>query len=780
MSLNSRSSEDTLKQIVQAFQTPYSLETRLGTVANVVAEHAGFPCVCIFLTDYSGSLLRLGGTSNQVCGSQWDMAGRLYRELVSSGHRVEPAVIRCGDSAALAFPVLRKKRVQGILVINSGKNVPLPEQTVNFAQTVAGVLSDLLRFHRSQQLTRKRHETAEALLRISSQLGSCDTVEECLAGMTKAAAELTGSRGAVLRMKEKDAFPVNSFFTRALDWLNAIESPNDQRAARQVFTNGRAVLVNDISQMEGSEPGQGPIRENLLSVPFYEGEGLSGVLTVFDRTGDEFHQTLPYTREEREALLALLKTGSLALARVRDGVKVAEISRSLENRVRELSILHYISRVALATEETADVLRSLLAAITHIEGLGFDRAFLFLLDEDDKVLRGVMGLEVAGREGEGARVGLRTPFARIGESDMEELHRALDGSIRELAIPVDAGGGVLARTVIEKKTFRVRLPRDQELISTEVVEKMGGVNSFATVPLVSGEKVLGVIWVDNVHTSRPIKMDDCQLLVSAGAQAGLTVKRALRAQTMERMKGQLVDLQERLMQWEKMAVLGEMAATVTHEIRNPLVSIGGFTRRLRKMLPEEDEGVKYADIVIREVARLERTLEDVMSFTRGYASMEKEFISIEDLLGECADLFRENFRRKKVSLLQEIAEGIPPVHVDQRQLKQAIINILVNAGQAVSKGGEVVLGAVLPQDKDKTHVEISIADDGGGISPEHMDQVFQPFFSSKATGTGLGLTIAQRAVSGHNGEIRVDNRPGEGVTFTILLPLKGKDSEALR
>ena len=776
MSPINRSSEDTLKQIVRIFQSPYGLEDRLEAVADIVARHAGARCTCIFLADSSGSMLRSGGVSRPGCGFQRELAGRLYREVVSSEPCPDPVTVQCGDHSATAVPILRKSRVQGVLVIHprEGEEETLPEKTVQFVQTTAGVLSDLLRFHRSHQLIRKKHEMADSLLRISSQLGSCITEEECLAGITKAAAELTGSRGSVLRLKRGDALPVGSFFTRALDWIDVIDSPNDLDAANEVLRGGRSVIANDMNGSEGIETGQGPVRKNLLSVPFFQGDDLTGVITVFDRTGDEFRRTLPYTREERESVLALLRMGSLALARVRDGVKVGEISQSLENRVRELSILHYISRVALATEETGDVLRSLLAAITHIEGLGFDRAFLFLLDEDDAVLKGVMGLELASRAGDGVKVGLQMPFAGIGESDMEEKHRALDDSIRELRIPVDSKSGVLARTVIEKRTFRVRLPRDRELISMEVVEAMGGVNSFATVPLVSDEKVLGVIWVDNQHTSRPIKMDDCQLLVSAGAQAGLTVRRALRAQAIENMKGQLVDLQERLIQWEKMAVLGEMAATVAHEIRNPLVSIGGFTRRLRNMLPLEDDGVKYADIVIREVARLERTLEDVMSFTRGYVEIEKESISIEDLLGECADLFRENFRKKRVVLQQEIAEGIPPVHVDQRQLKQAIINILINAGQAVSEGGEVVLGAARPDDGELNHVKIWIADNGGGISPEDRDKVFQPFFSTKATGTGLGLTIAQRAISGHNGQIRVDNRPGEGVTFTMLLPLGEK------
>jgi signal transduction histidine kinase len=239
------------------------------------------------------------------------------------------------------------------------------------------------------------------------------------------------------------------------------------------------------------------------------------------------------------------------------------------------------------------------------------------------------------------------------------------------------------------------------------------------------------------------------------------------------LSGEMLDLQQRLTQWEKMAALGEMAASVAHDIRNPLVSIGGFARRLRKLLPDGTEGDKYTEVIIREVDRLERTLGDVLSFSRGYGSLELTTVALDKLFKDCAELFRENFKKKGVTIRRTIEPDLPGVEIDERQVRQAILNILFNAGEAVSEeDGEVSLEASLARDQGRDVLLITIKDNGPGIPPEELSQIFTPFYTTKGAGTGLGLAIAQRAVSGHGGEIRVDNRYGKGVTFSIQLPLE--------
>jgi signal transduction histidine kinase len=554
-----------------------------------------------------------------------------------------------------------------------------------------------------------------------------------------------------------DRLTVKAFFAGDLPGLSAIEIPNDLASAKKALETGRSVIVNHT----GFDPEQAerPVNRNMLCVPFGEDKGLRGVLTVFDRGRRRGY--LPYGRIERETIKALARLGITAVNQIGREHEVRKISRSLERRVRELTLLHRISRAVLDREEVTEVLRSLLEAVTSVRRFGFDRAFLFLLDPESNILNGLVGIEA-----------YEIP---AGESEEEGAapttgHRDLDELISGFSIPVKREGGVLPRTVLENRSFRIRLPRDQDLISKEVVTHLGGVDFFATVPLVSEGRVLGVIWVDNLHSGRPIGTENFQILVSAAAQAGLAVERSLQAEALSLLNSQLMDLQSRMIQWEKMAALGEMAASVAHDIRNPLVSIGGFTRRLRKMISDEEKGLRYVDIIIREVDRLERTLDNVMSYARSYGVIDRHPVSLYALLSECAEMFRENFRKKKVTLRREFNRDLPEVNVDEGQIKQAVLNVLFNAGEAAREDSEVRFSAQVQDAEPDSGVIISVSDDGHGIDPVNLDHIFLPFFTTKGTGTGLGLTIAQRAVTGHGGEIRVDNRHGEGVTFSIRLP----------
>ena len=235
----------------------------------------------------------------------------------------------------------------------------------------------------------------------------------------------------------------------------------------------------------------------------------------------------------------------------------------------------------------------------------------------------------------------------------------------------------------------------------------------------------------------------------------------------DRVLGLLVAGRNRMIQWEKMAALGEMAASVAHEIRNPLVSIGGFSRRLRRLIPGDTAGHRYAEIIAGEVDRLERTLRDVLAASRDYPSLEYAQTDINKVMRECVELFRDNFRKKAINIHEDLPREPFSVIIDAARIKQSVIN----AGQALQEGGRVAVSTAISEDDDG-YVEITISDTGGGIPPDVVRNIFNPFFTTKGTGTGLGLSVAQRAVLMHGGEIKVDNRPGEGITFTLSIPAR--------
>lgn len=668
--------------------------------------------------------------------------------------------------SAVTVPVLWKGRPVAVVVVGFTRQNYVGSRVVQDLKAVSDSLAPLLRGSLSRIYQNRKNELAGELIRVSENLSATGNVESCIAGIAKAAATLTGSTGSVLRLEENGNLKVKAFFAAMMDGTKSILTPNDLSFAEEALSSGRAVVNNQL-ELDHSDFGM-PIQRNVMCVPFANGSG-RGVLTLFDRESGE--GPAPFTRLEREITRALLRVGMMSLHHIGNESEVRKISRSLELRVRELTLLHQISRAVLDRSDVGDVLRSLLESMTNVVGFGFNRAFLFMYDEEKKILKGTIGVEAFPATGKDVE-------KQGGGSPLTPPHRSIDERISDLTIPVRSETGILSKAVLERRSFRIRMPKDQDLIGSDVIRHLGNVQAFAVAPLLSDDSVLGVIWVDNFRTMRPIRLEDFRLLVTAATQAALAIERSARVEALDLLNSQLHDLQNQLIQWEKMAALGEMAASVAHDIRNPLVSIGGFTRRLEKLLPDDNRGRKYAEIIIQEVDRLEWTLDNVMSYARSYGMIDRKPVKLYGLLSECAELFSENFKKKRITLRRQFGREIPEILIDERQIKQALINILFNAGESVSENSEVNISAHLQEFEGDSRVIIDVSDHGEGIDPKVLERIFQPFFTTKATGTGLGLTIAHRAVTGHGGEIRVDNRYGEGVTFSICLPaIQAADTE---
>jgi signal transduction histidine kinase len=749
------------EEVFKAFQGTFEPEAQLYRTSRILAREADADLFLFRIQAGDPNTFLLQGLAGDK--SLWPEGApveELLNRAMSLGTRLTWQCDKDSDSpfagshlsSAMVYPVTWHQRPVALIVAGFRSKDTVPQQFIRTMDALVPTLAALVRGVITRLYQTRKNEVAGELLRISEWLSASPDIDTCLSRITRAACDLTDSGGAILRTAVGGSLKVKSFFASDLSSCDSIDTPNDLASAEKAYLTGRSIIAKtqDLDHFFGT----GPVARSLMCIPFADNKGLSGVLTLFDRKRENV--PVHFGRLEREIVRALIRVGLMASYHIRKEYEVTKMSRSLEAKVRELTLLHKISRAVLDRKEVTGVLRFLLEAVTNVEGFGFDRAFLFLLDEEKMILLGHIGVEAF-------------PLEDAKETAARVRHTQLDKLIEGYAIEVRTDGGVVPRTVLEKRSFKVRLPGDRNLVNEEIVRYLGGVHAFATVPLVAEDRVLGVIWVDNLRTGRPIGHEDFQLLVSAAAQAGLAVERSFQAEALDVLNSKLIDLQNRMIQWEKMAALGEMAATVAHDIRNPLVSIGGFTRRLRKSLADDDRGVRYADIIIQEVDRLERTLDNVMSYSRSYGHMDRKPVALYGLLSECAELFKENFKKKKIYLQRRFDKNLPEIVLDERQIKQAVLNVLFNAGEAVGENSEVIFEARV--DDDQGMLVISITDSGGGIEEKDMNAIFTPFYTTKSAGTGLGLTIAHRAVTGHGGEIRVDNRCGEGVTFSINLPI---------
>ncbi len=237
-------------------------------------------------------------------------------------------------------------------------------------------------------------------------------------------------------------------------------------------------------------------------------------------------------------------------------------------------------------------------------------------------------------------------------------------------------------------------------------------------------------------------------------------------------------VQNKLIETTKFAALGRMTSDVAHEIRNPLVSIGGFARKCVNKTDPDSQVRRYANIIVDEVERLERILRDLLTFTRRPLREVRE-IKIRKLVERCLGMRGEEIAEKNIRTVCELADALPQIEGDEEQLEQVLLNLIGNAVQAMEPRGILTLRAY-PLEKDgQSLVGIDVQDNGPGIPEEIRDRIFNPFFTTKDEGTGLGLTVSRRIVEEHGGRIMVASELYKGSTFTIELPVHQNENRKI-
>jgi PAS domain S-box-containing protein len=551
------------------------------------------------------------------------------------------------------------------------------------------------------------------------------------------------------------------------------------------------------------------------------------------------------------------------------------VEKELIRKNQELSRLFFINSVVRSTLELDKLLQMVLTVVTMGDGLGFNRAILFLVDKAENQLKGKMGVGPASPE-EAKNIWLSMEGKSLG-AIIEEIEKGpvsmdthLDRLSQSLNIRLD-GDDILCRCVNEKRPFNIHNAKMEPSVSPYLIQMLGA-DSFGIVPLIARDKVIGLIWVDNLFTGRPIKDEDLQFLMGFSSHIASAIENARlfenvslarselknifesisdmvyftdHEQTIKRVNQAVIDkigkpeeeitgrkcyeifhgkdhpwdacphhksmetkrshvgeiedphlggtfvvsnspifdssgnfvgtvhisreitelrnLRERVIHAERMAALGELAARVAHEIRNPLISIGGFARRLEKKLSGDIQ--EYAKIIVNEVSRLENILKEILGFVKT-ARINKCRVDINELMNEIADFIVPTMDEKDNTILREFSDDTLIAVIDPDKIKEAIINIFTNAAHATEHG---TLTVRTWQENDEAVIEL--VDTGHGIKEEDLKNIFNPFFTTKSQGTGLGLAVTHNIVQEHNGKIKVDSTWGGGTAFRIYLPL---------
>ena len=516
-------------------------------------------------------------------------------------------------------------------------------------------------------------------------------------------------------------------------------------------------------------PAPSDDRPSLLVVPVPAAEGAAGAFLL---SWSRPPSAIPLDPRSGRILVMTL---SMIITNEALRSRTGTMTKEREKHLQELWTLQEMNNALRGTLQLNRILKMILAGATTEMGLGFNRAALFLLNERTGLLQGMMGVGPDSAEEAEQIWESLSRHSGLTLSRQIELHAGnqpreslFDARVKGMRVPVVPGGGTLSHCVTARTTERVEGPDHAPPPEVELSQRLS-MSVFAATPIISRDQVFGLMVVDNIFDGKPITDYDLRLLSMFSGQAGLAIANAKEHRAHRRAAEELSIARDQLLQTERLALLGEIAAGLAHEIRNPLVTIGGFARRLEKKLLPPDPNQRYAGIIAGEVHRLEEFLDEILLFGKDRQPI-KSPLQLNDIIRESVHLFSVNLSEAGITVRTDLSDHLPTVNADANQLKQVFVNLFSNALDAMPGGGELAVESSCDYGPP-TAATISVSDNGGGVEPEVLGNIFNPFYTTKSGGHGLGLALSQRIVTDHAGRLSVVNHPGRGLTFTITLPL---------
>jgi signal transduction histidine kinase len=329
------------------------------------------------------------------------------------------------------------------------------------------------------------------------------------------------------------------------------------------------------------------------------------------------------------------------------------------------------------------------------------------------------------------------------------------------------------------KEFRKTVSKDDivQLLDTEalaperrkmlkaVIKQMERLDSLLVIPSISESEyfkeptLLSLLCLGEKASFEPFSADDISFLESLADQATITIEYSIIMEELEKSR-------ERLVQSEKLAALGTMAAGVAHEIKNPLAALKLFTEVIPLKFDDPEYREKFAKLIPSELGRLRRIISDLDNFSKPESEIKAAPFSVKDVLESTIQLLEPQLKKSSVKVKPDFKET-PMVMGNNSKMMQVFMNIMLNATHAMEGGGVLTVESGM----ERGRVRISIADTGSGIPKEKIKDIFNPFFTTKETGTGLGLAITRRIIEEHKGVVDVESEMGKGTKFTISLPV---------
>jgi|LGVD01.1.fsa_nt_gb signal transduction histidine kinase len=687
----------------------------------------------------------------------------------AEGGSAEALAGRClvRDDQLLSVPLFDHLRLHGVLTLSLPSSFHSSHSFENFCQTIAIQMSGLLQHRQMAAGERRRMAQLALISALGSSLNKAVTVKELLEAASRIVHHHAEAACVVLRPIYGNTLLGDRTVRISKVW-RGLRTPLltlEEELAAQVVSDGKLVVKQrPFVAFEHSEL----LPAAVAAVPLVFQQHTWGVFTIFEQV-DASPLALASDQAAHGMLVLIAEQIAQAMERLAAVEKLADLSQEKATELQDISLLYRISRAMHSTLHLDELMHLVLSAATVENGAGFERAMLFMVNERSGFLQGMLGV---CRAEAGA---VLPPSKGLAAWEKPRVSKAVRSAQRrdpfcrlvcKQRLSLEQSGHPLVQTVLQE---RVVLVSDHERTAPSFAElkKMFSIGHCACAPLVGHGRVLGVLLVDSPGSRVEIAPERRRFLELFTSQAAQAMENSLLMQRLEESHRHLRETQEQMIQGEKMAALGETAASVTHELRNPLVSVGGYANRLAGLLPAESEASEYSQIIVREVRRMEEMLGNILDFSKKQMLCLVD-CRLEEILEEVLTLESEPLQRASIVLQKEILEGLPPIQGDEQKLRQVMLNLVANARQSMAPGGVLTVRAYASLLRGEPAVALEVEDTGGGIEPSVMRNIFNPFFTTRQDGTGLGLSIVHRIIEHHHGDIEVQN--GElGARFIIHL-----------
>ena len=333
--------------------------------------------------------------------------------------------------------------------------------------------------------------------------------------------------------------------------------------------------------------------------------------------------------------------------------------------------------------------------------------------------------------------------------------------------PVLPKGNPLPRYLEKIKEIVIR----EELVKVMTIPEMNDVMNTLTrleaevsIPLVSKGQLIGMINLSHKFNKDIYSHEDIELLSTLANQTTIAIENA-------RLYDDLKKSKSYIRRADRLASLGTLTAGLAHEIRNPLVAIKTFTQLLPERIDDEEFRNHFLSIASGEVDRISALVTELLEFARP-SEPKFELEDINGILDGMILLVSTETKKKQINIAKNYASDIPPLQVDREQIKQVFLNILLNAIEATSENGKITVQTrSFMKPGGEPYAQIEFTDTGSGIPGEYIEDIFNPFFTTKSTGSGLGLSISNQIIQDHRGYIDVESQLGKGSSFFVNLPL---------